>query len=428
MERKAAGLNLISLKRDRVDNRAVRHLRLELRHEPGPGGGIAVGKHDTTRFSLDGELDELLAIGVTAEFEAFHPSFDFGFNVGRLKEEGIARSSREQFAARSFGIAVADEADGVAGIAEKARGEGITGRALDEHTGADDVERVLPGVLASHEFAGRRLNFEIFDDAAIKLNVLRLAADLVEIICEIHAETGRKNREVYQFAEFAGVVDDREDFLHATEREHGNKEGAAALNRVVDAGDQAEHLLGAALAERSFRGAARGFGDNRIKMSGRKTCTFERALIGEKDVTGEKDGAVFVDEFDGGGAGDVAGRVKHDLDFVFGPTEVFGLIEIQADHAFAAAINFLVRKQRIVGNVGLLALAHHHVGRIVQHALDEHAAGSRHQHRGVGMLAHQDWQAADMVQVAMRDDDEVEGLIANQRQIGRGGPADLFGI
>ena len=64
----------------------------------------------------------------------------------------------------------------------------------------------------------------------------------------------------------------------------------------------------------------------------------------------------------------------------------------------------------------------------MEHALDEHATGSRHQHGGVGMLAHQDRQAADMVQVTVRDDDEIEGLIANQRKIGRGGTADFFRI
>ena len=223
-------------------------------------------------------------------------------------------------------------------------------------------------------------------------------------------------------------MDNRQDFLHTTESENGNEEGAAALDGVVDAGDQAEHFFGATLAERTFGGATRGFGDDGVKMTGGEARAFERALIGEKDVAGKKDGAVFVDEFDGGGAGDVAGGMEHDLDFVFGAAEMFSLIEIQADHAFAAAIDFFVGEKRIIGDVGLFALAHHHVGGIVEHALDEHAAGGRHQHGGVGMLAHQDRQAADMVQVTVRDDDEIERLIANQRKIGRGGTADLFRI
>ena len=321
-----------------------------------------MGEHDAARFGLDGELHKLFAIGVAAEFKAFHAGFDFGFNVGGFEEEGVAGGGGEEFAARSFGITVADEADGVTGIAQKAGGEGVTGRAFDQHAGADDVQGVLTGILAGYKFARRGFDFEFLDDATVELNVLGLATNFIEIIGEVHAEAGGENREVDEFTKFSGVVNYSQHFLHAPEREYGNEKGAATLDGVVDAGDQADHFLGATLAKRAFGGATSGFGDDGIKMAGREARAFERALIGEKDVTGEKDSAVFVNKFDGSGAGDMAGGMKHDLDLVFGAAEVFGLIEIQADHAFTAAINFLVGEERIIGDVGLFALAHHHVG------------------------------------------------------------------
>jgi len=36
----------------------------------------------------------------------------------------------------------------------------------------------------------------------------------------------------------------------------------------------------------------------------------------------------------------------------------------------------------------------------------------------LGMLAHQHGQAADVIQVAVRDDDEIEGLAAKRREVG----------
>ena len=70
----------------------------------------------------------------------------------------------------------------------EAGGERVARRPLDQHAGADDVEGVLLRVLAGRQLARRRLDLEFLDDAAVELHVLRLAADLVEVVDEVHAE------------------------------------------------------------------------------------------------------------------------------------------------------------------------------------------------------------------------------------------------
>ena len=85
-------------------------------------------------------------------------------------------------------------------------------------------------------------------------------------------------------------------------------------------------------------------------------------------------------------------------------------------------------KRGVIRDVGLVLLAHHHVGRVVQHALNEHAARRGHDHGRVRVLAHHDGQTADVVQMAVRDDDQIEGEAAQLGKIRRGGPADFLRI
>jgi hypothetical protein len=81
-----------------------------------------------------------------------------------------------------------------------------------------------------------------------------------------------------------------------------------------------------------------------------------------------------------------------------------------------------------IWDVVLLALAHHHVGRVVEHALDQHPARGRHDHRRVRVLAHRHGQAPDVVEVAVGDDDQVEGLAPERREVGGGRAAHLLRV
>ena len=104
------------------------------------------------------------------------------------------------------------------------------------------------------------------------------------------------------------------------------------------------------------------------------------------------------------------------------------MVEGQADDARRATIDLVVGEERVVGDIGLLFLSHHHVGGVVQHALDEHAAGLRHQNRRVGMQAHRDRQTADVVEMAMRDYNQVEIDVFQEAKVRRGQPSGQLGI
>ena len=137
---------------------------------------------------------------------------------------------------------------------------------------------------------------------------------------------------------------------------------------------------------------------------------------------------MLVVDFHAGGAGHVAGRVENDLDLVLAAAEALGLAEGQSDDAFGAAVDVLVGEQGVVRNVLLLLLAEHHIGGIVEHPLDQDAGSRRHEDGGCGVFLHHDRQAADMIEMAVGDDDQVEIAPAQGREIGRGAPAHLLGV
>ena len=122
----------------------------------------------------------------------------------------------------------------------------------------------------------------------------------------------------------------------------------------------------------------------------------------------------------------MAGLVKDKLDLVARPAEFLGVAVSEGGEAPGAPVDLLVGEQRVIGDVILRPLAFHDAGGIVQHAFDQHAARLRHDHRRVALLAQDERQAPDVVEVAMGDDDEVQGHAAQRREIGDGFPSDLL--
>jgi len=371
-----------------------------------------MGEHDAARCGLHGELEQFFAVGVAAEFEFFNVSFDLGFNVGRRKKEGVALLGREELATGSIGVAVTDKADGIARVPGETRSEGVGGRALDQHARADDVEAVLLRIFARVELARRGLDLEVFDDAAREVRVLQFARDFVEVVGEIHAQPGGEDGTFDEFAELSSIVNDGEQFLLTAKCEDRDKIGTTALDGGVDTFDQTVDLGQAGFVGGTFRVSAGGFGDDCVEVSGGEFRAVEGALVFEEHVTGKEDGAVFIMQFHAGCSGDVTGWMEDDLDVVFLTVEFFGVSVREAGQSRGAAVDFFVREKRILGDVFFLFLSNHHVRGIVQHALDQHVTGLSHDDRRFRMFAHDDWKAADVIEMAVRDDDQIEAHAA----------------
>ena len=112
--------------------------------------------------------------------------------------------------------------------------------------------------------------------------------------------------------------------------------------------------------------------------------------------------------------------MEGDLDLVLRPLEAPGVAERQAGHAAGEAVDFVVGEKGVFRDVLVLLLAEHHVGGVMEHPLDEHPARCRHESGGVGVLAERDRQTADVVEMAVRDDDEIEALAMQGGQVGCG--------
>ena len=74
--------------------------------------------------------------------------------------------------------------------------------------------------------------------------------------------------------------------------------------------------------------------------------------------------------------GHVAGGVKDDSISSLPASKLLRLAERQGRQAPRDAVDLLVGEERVVGDVLVLALAEHDVGRVVQHPLDQHPAGA----------------------------------------------------
>ena len=192
-----------------------------------------------------------------------------------------------------------------------------------------------PGSSPALSLRGSGRTWRSFRILRLNWTVLRLAADLVEIVHEVHAQPRGVDGALHEPAEVPGVVDDGEDLLHAAEREDRDEKGTAAPDRLVDACHEAGHLGATALVRRPLGGAPRGLHDQRVEVAGRKFGPLEGPLVLEHHVPGEENGALLVPDLDAAGPDHVARRVEDDLDLVLGPPEALGMPELEADQPLA---------------------------------------------------------------------------------------------
>jgi len=255
-----------------------------------------------------------------------------------------------------------------------------------------------------------------------------LPGDLVEVVAEGEPESGGEDGRLHQAPGLAGVVQHREDLLHPPEREDRDEHGAAALPGGVDRLDEPDDLGHPRAAGGPLGGAAGGLEHERVERPGGEFRRAEGALRGEEHVAGEEEAAVLVADFHAGGAGDVSGRVQGELELVVRAAEPPRLAEGLRVEARGAPLHLLVGEQRRLREALRGAFAQHDVDRIVQHPLEEEAAGLGHHHRRVRVRAQQHGQRADVVQVAVGDEDQVEAHARERAQVGHGEPAGELGV
>jgi hypothetical protein len=152
-------------------------------------------------------------------------------------------------------------------------------------------------------------------------------------------------------------------------------------------------------------------------MAGWKLRALERALVFEKHIAGDKYLPLLVVNFDGRRACHMPGAVKDDVDLILPALECFWRLECQADEAAFTALDVLVREERIPGNILLIFLLLHHVRRVMEHLFDQDPAGARQENGRFRMLTHHHRQAANMIEMTMRDDDQIEANVFDQFQL-----------
>ena len=182
------------------------------------------------------------------------------------------------------------------------------------------------------------------------------------------------------------------------------------------------------LAESALGRAAGGLDDQRVEMPHGKLRALQRALVLKHDVAGDENLPLLVMNFDRRRARDMARAMKRDLDLVFPAAKHLRSSEGQPDKPADETVHLVMREQRVARNVVLLFLLLLHVRGIVQHLLDQHAARLGEQHRRLRVLAHHDGQPADVIEMAVRDDDEIELDAPQQVEIRQGAQSGRLGV
>ena len=81
------------------------------------------------------------------------------------------------------------------------------------------------------------------------------------------------------------------------------------------------------------------------------------------------------------------------------------------------AIDFAMRKKRVQRRAKLLALARHHVDRVMQERVADLRSRFRHENAGIGLPSHQHGKGANVVLVRMRDEDRIQLSIRDGLEI-----------
>jgi len=150
---------------------------------------------------------------------------------------------------------------------------------------------------------------------------------------------------------------------------------------------------------------------------------------GELHVAGEENFAVLVNEPDARRARHVPGHVKGNLDLLaVGGGKMFGPRVGHRHDFWLQQLDLAHREQRVFLDVELLALALHHVAGIAQHARGQRLRGLAHQDERLRLAAKKHGQRAQVVEMAVRDQNKIEHPVGDQRKVRQRLAPDFFGV
>ena len=128
------------------------------------------------------------------------------------------------------------------------------------------------------------------------------------------------------------------------------------------------------------------------------------------------------------GAGDVPGGVERERDFVAVFVKRLRHAERERRQRGFDGVELAVSVKRILADAQLVALAHHHADAVAQNARCDDAARRRAQHAGLRVFPQQHGKPAQMVEVAVRKHDEIDGETAHAVQLRERVSAELLRV
>ena len=307
----------------------------------------------------------------------------------------------EELSAGGVGIIVADEADPVFGVGQERRRGFIGGGVFDHHATAEEVDPFFGEVASGAEVEFEGFDAHPFEHLQVEVNEAGLFTDFIEVIAEVHPESGGEDGATGEASKVAGLVDDLEEFLHAAEGEDRDEATAPAFENRADGIDEAVDFSGAGGFGATGFGATGGFEYEGVDFSGGEVGAGEGALRFKEDIATEDDAAVLVDQFHCGGTDHVPGGVEDDFDLILGLGVDFAAFKALPVELAGKDGDFAVEEEGEFRDAVFLALAFHDIDGIAQHAGGEEGVGEARNDGGVGIARCNERHGAEVVEVAM---------------------------
>ncbi len=418
----------VALSRGRIKDLALWHAFLEFLAKPVACLGVAVGQHYRARFGLDGVIGEFFAVGVPAEVKLFNRGPDWGAVFEGVEIEMGGFGVGEELSAGGVRIVVSHEADAVFGVGQEGRCGFVGGGVFHHHATAEEVDPLLREVASGAEVEFEGLDAHSLQHLQVEVNQAGLFADFIKVIAEVHPESGGEDRATGEASKVAGLVDDLEEFLHATEGKDRNEATASAFEDRTNGIDKAVDLSGAGGFGATGFGAPGGFEHKGVDFPGGEVGAGEGTLCFKQDIATEDDAAVLVDQFHRSGTDHVSGGVEDDFDLILALGMDFAAFKALPVELTGKDGDLAVVEEGEFRDAVFLALAFHDVDGIAQHTGGEEGVGEARNDGGVGIAGRHERHGAEVVEVAMGQDDEIDGSVGDGSVFGQSVLAHHFGV